>query len=171
MAKGVVVTTCLKVVKVERAVSPRQLPLAYGNCFGADLLPPLHNDINTTSVINIITSMTRRENVIASSITDAIVHSLAKRPTFLARVPSFFWLYYLRFECLSEELFRALRNETWRLRETEYEASFGAEDEQKKLLKAIKGDMGMSGSTFYMLDPYRHSYLLRRADQLTKDDG
>ena len=115
-----------------------------------NLLPPHNNINNATSVTNTIPNMTRRENVIASSITDAIVHSLAKRPSFLARIPSFFWLYYLRLECISEDLFRALRNETWRLRETEYEASFGAEDEQKKLLNAIHGDMGMSGSTFYM---------------------
>ncbi|KAI5369804.1 Putative phosphatidylinositol-4-phosphate 5-kinase, core [Septoria linicola] len=91
--------------------------------------------------------MARREKTIARSITHSILHSSEKRPNVFARLPNYFWLYYLKFECVREELFKVLR-ETWQINEHEYRASFGVDEASRRRLKAM-GDMGFSGSTFF----------------------
>lgn len=93
--------------------------------------------------------MTRREQVTASCITHSIIHSSEKGPGIFTRIPNYFCLYCLDLQCVNQQLFQALRNGAWHLDETEFKASFGANDEHKRLLKAIKGHMGLSGSTFF----------------------
>lgn len=112
--------------------------------------------------------MDRRLNVIARSVTHFIIHSDAKQPNVLARIPNFFWVYWLTFQCVREDLFTALRG-IWQIKDDEYKASFGKDDRKKRDLKPmgiffspsssttyikhntnrIPGDMGYSGSTFF----------------------
>ncbi|KXT03620.1 hypothetical protein AC578_9993 [Pseudocercospora eumusae] len=91
--------------------------------------------------------MARRQNVIARSVTHSILHSDARRPSVFARIPNFFWLYWLAFQCVREDLFKHLRG-IWHIEEDDYKSSFGKDDNKKRDLKPM-GDMGYSGSTFF----------------------
>ncbi|KAK4508715.1 hypothetical protein PRZ48_002454 [Zasmidium cellare] len=110
--------------------------------------------------------MARRQKIIAHSVTYSILRSDQKRKSLLARIPSFFWIYWLNFDCVREDLFKALR-ETWQIDEEEYRKAFGADSKDAAGLKPIgtlqyhttlllaselivyAGDMGYSGSTFF----------------------
>lgn len=91
--------------------------------------------------------MGRRQAVIARSITHAILHSHSGRVSVLARIPAFFYLYWLVFTCVQEELFRSLREGVWQIGEDDYQDAFGAKDKKARLKEM--GDMGFSGSTFF----------------------
>lgn len=94
---------------------------------------PLFSTLSSNAV-NIHTNMgNRRQDVIARSVTHSIVHSNEARPSLLARVPAFLWLYWLAFECVRRDLFKALRG-IWRIDEDEYRASFGAQDRSQRTL-------------------------------------
>ncbi|CAK3894058.1 SAICAR synthase [Lecanosticta acicola] len=98
--------------------------------------------------------MARRQNVIATSITHSIRHSDEKRKPVTARIPAFFYVYWLTFECVREDLFKALRA-AWQISEDEYRKSFGADDKVAAALKPM-GDMGYSGSTFFTTTDSRY---------------
>lgn len=108
--------------------------------------------------------MPQRQQIIARSVTYSVLHS-DRPPSFLAKLPAFFYLYWLTFECLREDLFTALRG-VWEIDLKDYRKSFGAEDRKKdalqpmgqppcvstkpcRLLMRHIGDMGYSGSTFF----------------------
>lgn len=80
--------------------------------------------------------MARRQNVIAHSVTYSILHSDQKRKSLIARIPSFFWIYWLNFDCVREDLFKALRA-TWQIEEDEYRKSFAADSKDAAGLNPI----------------------------------
>lgn len=84
----------------------------------------------------------RRQKVIARSITHSILNS-DRKPSFLSRLPAYFYIYWLTYECVEESLFKSLRA-AWEIDEGKYRESF----EGKQALSAM-GDMGYSGSTFF----------------------
>lgn len=84
----------------------------------------------------------RRQRIIAQSITRAILH--AQLPAgFFARIPSIFYIYWLRLECLRDDLFAAL-HVAWQLSPSDYHASFSSENALQPM-----AEMGYSGSTFF----------------------
>lgn len=93
--------------------------------------------------------MARRQHTIAHSVTYSILHSDRKRKSLITRLPSYFWLYWLNFECLREDLFKALRD-TWQLDEDAYRKSFGADSKDATGLKPI----GMAKRYPYMLSTH-----------------
>lgn len=100
--------------------------------------------------------MVDRQLIIARSIIYAILSTDEDgRPTakssFLSRFWARFYLYWLTFQLVRADLFRALR-EFWAIKDKDYKSSFGAEWKsaaKKKDLLHSMGDMGYSGSTFY----------------------
>jgi hypothetical protein len=82
--------------------------------------------------------MSRRQGIIASSIQYSVTHS-DKKPTFFGRIPGYFYVHWLTFECIREDLFEALRG-TWEIKDEDYLASFG-KGGKDTALKAM-GDMG-----------------------------
>lgn len=81
--------------------------------------------------------MGRRQNVIARSITHAILHSPSARIAVLAKITGFFYLYWLVFACFREELFKSLRESVWQIVEDDYREAFGAKDQKNAKLKAM----------------------------------
>lgn len=80
--------------------------------------------------------MGKRQDVIAQSITHSILHHDEKRKSFLTRIPNYFWIYRLDYDCVSNGLFEALRG-VWQLDEHDYCESFGSKDEQVARLTPI----------------------------------
>ncbi|KAI0838418.1 SAICAR synthase-like protein [Hypoxylon sp. FL0890] len=102
--------------------------------------------------------MTRRETLIARSIVYAILTCRedgrpAWRPSLLERVLRLFYIYWLSFRLIRQDLFKALRG-VWQIKEDDYRASFDIK-QQKHKKRGTKttliamGDMGYSGSTFF----------------------
>lgn len=81
--------------------------------------------------------MGRRQNVIARSITHAILHKPAAGVGVLAKIPTFFYLYWIVFTCLREDSFKSLRESVWQIDEDYYEEAFGSKDEKNTKLKAM----------------------------------
>ncbi|KAI1653475.1 SAICAR synthase-like protein [Daldinia decipiens] len=100
--------------------------------------------------------MTRRETLIALSIVYAILTAKedgrpARKPSLLRRVLRLFYMYWLSFRLVREDLFKPLRS-VWIINEDSYKASFSAKKQIDKKNKAVlipMGDMGYSGSTFF----------------------
>ncbi|KJX95377.1 SAICAR synthase-like protein [Zymoseptoria brevis] len=94
--------------------------------------------------------MPRRQDVIARSVTRAIVHNdgPCTSSTF-DRFTAFFKLYEMDFECIRADLFKELRNDVWQLKEKDYTASFGGEGKDGNSKLQAMEDMGFSGSTFF----------------------
>lgn len=99
--------------------------------------------------------MGRRGTLVARSIVFAILNHKddgkpPKKPTLLGRALRLFYLYWLTFELLRNDLFRGLRA-TWAILEGDYKASFLARGSTSKKLNSLEdlGDMGFSGSTFF----------------------
>jgi hypothetical protein len=58
------------------------------------------------------------------------------------RFPAFFCLYWLQFECVQSEVFKALRKGVWQLKDEEYTGSFGGDGQDSKpKLQAMGMDM------------------------------
>lgn len=74
--------------------------------------------------------------MIAQSITDSILHHDEKWKSFLVRIPRYFRIYRLDFDCINDGLFRALRG-LWQLEEDDYQHSFGNKDENAVSLTPI----------------------------------
>ncbi|OTA53876.1 SAICAR synthase-like protein [Hypoxylon sp. EC38] len=102
--------------------------------------------------------MTRRETLIARSIVYAILTNRddgkpARTPSLLERFLRLFYIYWLSFRLIRQDLFKALRG-VWQIKEDDYRASFDIK-KQKHMKKSTKstliplGDMGYSGSTFF----------------------
>lgn len=64
----------------------------------------------------------RRETAIAHSVQYSLTHN-DRKPTLLGSVPGYFHVYWLTFECVREDLFKALRG-TWQMEQNEYLKSF-----------------------------------------------
>lgn len=71
--------------------------------------------------------MAPRQDVIAQSITFSILHTDERKPSIFARVPAFFYAYWLNLKCVREDLFQALRG-IWQIDEESYRSSFRAEE-------------------------------------------
>src|SRR5690242_15495098 len=114
--------------------------------------------------------MGRRQRLISTSILRAIF--VAKpvnndenaRPGLLARIFVFFSLFLLTLARYRDELFKKLRNESWRIDEEEYTESFRSPSTSKRTDLKSTGDLGYSGSvcdwcTVYasQLTGFRHS--------------
>lgn len=97
--------------------------------------------------------MAKRQVVIAHSITNSILHKDGKRKSFLSRIPNFFWIYWLAFDCVNDGLFQALR-EVWQLKEAEYQQSFGEKDDEAAMLTPI-GTCGVQDQTVNPTDVSR----------------
>ncbi|KAI1807510.1 SAICAR synthase-like protein [Daldinia bambusicola] len=100
--------------------------------------------------------MTRRETLIARSIVYTILTARedgrpARKPSLLKRAFRLFYVYWLTFRLVREDLFRALRG-VWMVDEDDYKTSFDPRkqsDAKKKGALIPMGDMGYSGSTFF----------------------
>ncbi|KAH9845781.1 putative phosphatidylinositol phosphate kinase [Teratosphaeria destructans] len=86
--------------------------------------------------------MPRRQVVIAQSIQYSITNR-EKKPPLVHKLPAYFYTYWLTFECVRADLFKALRG-TWEVNEDAYLSSFQGRDALEPM-----GDMGYSGSTFF----------------------
>lgn len=93
--------------------------------------------------------MPKRQEVIANSIEWSIVHSDEKKRIFIHDIPNYFYIHWLTFQCVREDLFQDLRK-AWQIKMEDYYASFGGKDEKRKNGLKSMGDMGYSGSTFYV---------------------
>lgn len=93
-------------------------------------------------------SMASRDKVIAGSITHAIHDAKTQRGSVISRIPKYFSTYWLDFDLVEEEAFRSLRAE-WHIKEEDYRSSFAPAKDSEDALESM-GDMGFSGSTFYM---------------------
>lgn len=87
-----------------------------------------------------------RSTKIAQSIVEAITNGEERQGRSLIHrivlaISIFFTLYRLRFQRYRDDLFHALRTQTWKMDETAYEQTF---DDEEKLKPT--GDMGYSGS-------------------------
>lgn len=80
--------------------------------------------------------MARRQNVIARSVAYAIIHSEDKPKGLLARIPAYFYLYYLELQCYREALFKSLRG-SWEIDDEVYKKSFGEGDKSAAGLTAM----------------------------------
>ncbi|KAI0122387.1 SAICAR synthase-like protein [Daldinia grandis] len=100
--------------------------------------------------------MARRETLIARSIVYAILTAKedgrpARKPSLLRRALRLFYMYWLSFRLVREDLFKSLRG-VWMINEDSYKASFNARKQVGKKKKGVlmpMGDMGYSGSTFF----------------------
>ncbi|KAF3067269.1 putative phosphatidylinositol-4-phosphate 5-kinase core protein [Daldinia childiae] len=100
--------------------------------------------------------MTRRETLISRSIVYAILTAKedgrpARKPSLLRRALRLFYLYWLSFRLVREDLFKPLRG-IWMINEDSYKASFNVRKQIDKKNKGVlipMGDMGYSGSTFF----------------------
>lgn len=81
--------------------------------------------------------MGRRQDIIARSITHAISRNDSPRVSVLSKIPAFFYLYWLIFKCLREDLFKSLRESVWQIDEDDYQEAFGAKDKKKAKLKSM----------------------------------
>jgi hypothetical protein len=81
--------------------------------------------------------MAHRQEVIASSIQHALVGS--EQPTFFSSLPGYFYLNWLTFERVREDLFSGLR-ETWSIDGEDYRDSFTKGGKESALQSM--GDMG-----------------------------
>ncbi|KAK6216105.1 hypothetical protein LQW54_003881 [Pestalotiopsis sp. IQ-011] len=100
--------------------------------------------------------MADRQLVIARSIIYAILGTdengkPTTKSTIFGRFLGRFWVYWLTFQLVRADLFRALRG-FWAIQDKDYKASFGSDwkaaSKRKDVLQTL-GDMGYSGSTFY----------------------
>ncbi|KAI2631389.1 SAICAR synthase-like protein [Hypomontagnella submonticulosa] len=102
--------------------------------------------------------MGRRETLIARSIVYAILTikedgKPTRKPSLLTRALRLFYIYWLTFRLVRQDLFKALRG-VWMIKEDDYRASFGV-DKKVRVKKKGKGvlipmgDLGYSGSTFF----------------------
>lgn len=81
--------------------------------------------------------MAKREEIIASSIQHAIIAS--DRPTFFNSLSGYFYVNWLSFERVREDLFTELR-ETWKISGDDYRDSFTMGGKERALQSM--GDMG-----------------------------
>jgi hypothetical protein len=100
--------------------------------------------------------MADRQLIIARSIIYAILGTdengkPTNKSTVFGRFLGRFWVYWLTFQLVRADLFRALRG-FWAIKDKDYKASFGTiwkdAAKRKDILETL-GDMGYSGSTFY----------------------
>lgn len=80
--------------------------------------------------------MARRQDVIARSVAYSIIHGEDKRRGVLARIPAYFYLYWLTFQCVREDLFNSLRG-IWQIEDEDYRKSFGDGDRKAAGLIAM----------------------------------
>lgn len=101
--------------------------------------------------------------MIARSITYSILRSDQQQKSVLARIPAFFYVYWLTFECVREDLFKALRG-IWQVDEDEYRKSFGADDKAAAKLSPMGMFSWLSHESHILILPRRHG--LQRLDFL-----
>jgi hypothetical protein len=65
--------------------------------------------------------------------------SSGKNSTLLGRIPGYFYIHWLSFSCIREDLFKALR-ETWEIEQDDYRRTFGRSEKNDAL--QFMGDMG-----------------------------
>ncbi|KAI1103691.1 SAICAR synthase-like protein [Jackrogersella minutella] len=102
--------------------------------------------------------MALRETLIARSIVYAILTSKengdpARKPSLVARFLRLFYIYWLSFRLVREDLFKTLRG-VWQIKEDDYRDSFVFKKQKLKKEKDRRalvpmGDLGYSGSTFF----------------------
>ena len=95
--------------------------------------------------------MGRRQRLISTSILRAIFRTKSKSdadkpPTLFARILAFFSIFSLALSRYRQELFKKLRNETWKIDEEEYSESFRSPSREKRTDLVAVGDLGYSGS-------------------------
>lgn len=86
-----------------------------------------------------------RQRKITKSIRRGIIKANAdsevKKANFTAYIYAFLRLYYLKLVAFREDLFKSLRDDSWKVDEHDYKDSFQDEDSLSPV-----GDMGYSGS-------------------------
>ncbi|KAI2603524.1 SAICAR synthase-like protein [Hypoxylon fragiforme] len=100
--------------------------------------------------------MARRQTLIARSIIYAILNvnedgSPAQKPSLLTRILRIFYLYWLSFQLVRQDLFSALRS-VWEIKEDDYKSSFDMKQSDRRKAKPDlypMATMGYSGSTFF----------------------
>lgn len=110
--------------------------------------------------------MARRQDMIARSITYSILRSDQQQKSVLARIPAFFYVYWLIFECVREDLFKALRG-VWQVDEHEYRKSFGLDDKAAAKLSPMGTFRPLSHELQILILHRRHG--LQRLDLLYHD--
>lgn len=78
----------------------------------------------------------RRQNIIARSVTHSIQHSDEKRKSIIKRLQAVFYLYWLNFDCVRQDLFKELRV-SWEISDDDYRKSFRANDQDAAGLKPM----------------------------------
>lgn len=78
-----------------------------------------------------------RQKVIAQSITYSVLHN-DKQPSFFARLPAYFYLYWLSFRLVRGDLFSVLRGD-WDIQDNEYRQSFWTDGQSAEALKSMGG--------------------------------
>lgn len=112
-------------------------------------LSPWCIDLGCTSISAIVSPMamsSRRQSMLTRSIQYALFHDPKTfKKTLIGRILAFFCIFYIKLVKYQSDVFRKLRNETWKIDEREYEASFRTRADQKRPMQLI-GGLGYSGS-------------------------
>ena len=93
--------------------------------------------------------MPRRQEVIANSIEWSIIYSDQRNRSLVHNIPNYFYIHWLTFQCVRGDLFQDLRK-AWLIKQQDYFRSFGGGDLDENTGLRSMGDMGYSGSTFYV---------------------
>lgn len=91
--------------------------------------------------------MGQRDKSVSNAIYNAIFYDKQANANVLRRIFTFFSFFSLALAKYKSEFFKQLRNDVWKLDDTEYRDSFSRKDKdgKKKRLNPI-GDLGYSGS-------------------------